>query len=56
MLAQLNLKGKLEEVYINSNYSISLKDKGFLFGKILNLKIKKRLTVILIREINNILL
>ena len=35
---------------------MSLKDKSFLFKKILNLKIKKRFTVILIKEINIILL
>ena len=41
---------------INLNYLILLKDKGFLLKKILNLKIKKWPTIILIREIDNILL
>ena len=41
MLAQLNLKRKLKKIYINLNYLMSLRDKGFLFKKILNLKIKK---------------
>ena len=56
MLTQLNLKRKLEEIYINLNYLISLRNKGFLLRKILNLKIKKRFITILIREIGNILL
>ena len=41
MLTQLSLKGKSEEVYINLNYLILLKNKNFLLKKILNLKIKK---------------
>ena len=56
MLIQLSLKGKSEEIYINLNCLMSLRDKGFLFKKILNLKIKKRPTTILIRGIDSILL
>ena len=56
MLIQLSLKGKLKKIYINLSYLMSLRDRDFLFKKILNLKIKKQFTVILIREINNILL
>ena len=56
MLTQLSPKGKSEKIYINSSYSISLRDKGFLLKKILNLEIKKQLTAISIREIDDILL
>ena len=41
MLTQFNLKRKLKEIYINLNYLILLRNKGFLFKKNLNLKIKK---------------
>ena len=41
MLTQLSLKRKLKEIYINLSYLMLLRDKDFLFKKILNLKIKK---------------
>ena len=56
MLIQFNLKRKPKEIYINSNYLMLLKNKGFLFKKILNLKIKKQFITISVKEINNILL
>ena len=56
MLTQFNLKRKPEKIYINLSYLMLLKNKNFLFKKILNLKIKKWFITISIREINNILL